>query len=161
MPIETHEYRHGRIVWAYLRTAKGKREEHPAVILSPNQSIVQPEKFDPRSGDDNVVVVAGISTKYRSYSTPYVELPFHPTADGRPVTLLRKDCAAIVGWYQALFIPDDITAFSGDIPPVQMRELDKKILLDYITVVGDQYRTSLEMLAELREGLIEREFPPK
>lgn len=159
MPTSGPDYRHGRIVWAYLRTHKGKREEHPAVILTPDASIVQPEKFDPRTGDDNVVVVAGISTKYRQYSHPYVKLPFLPTPQGHPITELRKDCAAIVGWYQALFIDDDITAFSGDVPPAEMVELNAKVFNDYIAAVGDQYTTAIEMLARLRQELIEREFP--
>src|SRR5437870_6098564 len=109
MPSHDPDFRYGRIVWAYLRTFKGKREEHPAVILTPTREIVQPERFDPRHGDENVVVVAGISTKYREHPQPYVRLPFHPSKDGHPMTGLRKDCAVIVGWYQAIFIPTDIT----------------------------------------------------
>ena len=157
MPNTKPEYRHRHIIWAYLRTAKGKRAEHPAVILSPDKSIVQPEDFDPRSGTDNVVVVAGISTKYRTHSNPYVQLPFAATQSGHRVTGLRKDSAAIVGWYQTLFIPDDVTAFSGDVPVKEMQALSTKILTDYIATVGDQYVTSLEMLAELREILIANE----
>lgn len=155
------DFRHGRIVWAYLRTRKGKREEHPAVILTPDTSIIQPEHFDPRQGGDNVVVVAGISTKYRNYPEPYVQLPFRATPAGHPVTELRKDCAAIVGWYQALFIPDDITAFSGDVPAEEMRVLNSKVFGDFVAKVGEQYMTALQLMAELREALILKEFPPK
>jgi hypothetical protein len=153
------DYRQGRIVWACLRTAKGKREEHPAVILSPDSSIVQPEDFDPRTGQDNVIVVAGISTKYRNHPNPYVPLPFRDSANGHPVTQLRKDCAAIVGWYQAIFLPDDVTALGGDVPASQMREFNKQVLNSYIAAVGNQYTTSLEMMAELRESLIRRQPP--
>src|SRR5882724_5051261 len=96
------DYRQGRIVWAYLRTRKGKRELHPAVILTPDDEIVQPRDFDPRGGDDNVVVVAGISTKYSRYADSYVRLPFQPTDRGHPLTKLRKDSAVIVGWYDVV-----------------------------------------------------------
>ena len=150
------EYRHGRIVWAYLRNAKGKREEHPAVILSPDESIVQPPDFDPRTSRENVIVVAGISTKYRNYATPFVPLPFRASPAGHPVTQLRKDCAAIVGWYHAIFIPDDVTAFGGEVPVKQLRELNAQVLNAYIAAVGKQYDNSLEMMAELRESLIKR-----
>jgi hypothetical protein len=153
-------YRHGRIVWAYLRTAKGKREEHLAVILSPDSSIIQPENFDPRSGSDNLIVVAGISTKYRNYAQPFVSLPFRDSMQGHPMTQLRKDCAVIAGWYQAIFVPDDIAAFGGDVPTSQLRELNKQVLNSYIAAVGNQYATSLEMMAELRQ-LLTRGNPPK
>ena len=158
MPTPRPEYRHGRIVWAYLRTAKGKRED-PAVILTSNTAIIQPEKFDPRTGGENVVVVAGISTQYRNYPNAYVKLPFRSSPNGHPITGLRKDCAAIVGWYQAIFLADDITALSGDVPPAEMHVLNKKTLAHYVTTVGNQYATAAEMLEELRQELIEREFP--
>jgi len=76
---------------------------------------------------------------------------------GHPVTQLRKDCAAIAGWYQAIFLPDDITALGGDVPSSQMQELNKLVLDSYIAAVGHQYATSLEMLAELRESLIRKD----
>ena len=106
-------------------------------------------------------MVAGVSTKYRGYTGPYVRLPFHPSAQGHPITKLRKDCAAIVGWYQAIFIPDDVTAFSGDVPREEMRSLNQKVFNDYVAAVGDQYVTAVEMLAELRQSLIDFEFPPQ
>jgi hypothetical protein len=49
----------------------GKREEHLAVIFSPDSEIVQPEDFHPRSGGRNVaanlVAALGVSTKYRQF----------------------------------------------------------------------------------------------
>jgi hypothetical protein len=84
----------------------------------------------------------------------HVQLPFRASSDGHPITSLRKDCAAIVGWYQAVYVPDDVTAFSGDVPPRTMCELNERILKDYIATVGKQHTTALQMLAELREMLI-------
>ena len=44
-------YRHGRIVWAYLRSnLMGKREQHPDVILDRDEDIVQPEVFRSTEG---------------------------------------------------------------------------------------------------------------
>src|SRR5580692_11139161 len=127
MPTSRPDFRHGRIVWANLRCENGQKQEHPAVILSLDSQIVQPENFDPHTGGDNVIVVAGISTKYKGHPHPYVKLPFHPSGKGHPVTELRQDCAAIIGWYHLLFIADDVTAFSGDVPPDVMRTLNAKI----------------------------------
>ena len=112
------DYRHGRIVGAYLRTKKGGRELHPAVILSSDAEIVQPARFDPRSGDENFVIVAGVSTKYARHSEPFVKLP-HATT-GHAVTKLTKDCAAIIGWYEVISIPDDVRFFAGDVPAALM-----------------------------------------
>jgi hypothetical protein len=159
MPASRPEYRQGRIVWVYLRTAKGKREEHPAVILSDDSQIVQPKDFDPRAGNDNIIVVAGISTKYRNHANPFVRIPFLESAAGHPISELRRDCAAIVGWYQAIFIPDDVTAMGGDVPTNQMRELNSKALTAYIATVGNQYTTSLEMLSELKQQLLKKDSP--
>src|SRR5437764_56032 len=109
-------YRHGRIVWVYLRSSvTGKREHHPAVIIDRDEDITQPEQFDPRTHPtDNLVYVVGISTKYRKYNLPCVRLP-HSGA-GHSLTMLREDCAAIIGWYHRLAIPDDVIGFGGDVP---------------------------------------------
>ncbi len=128
------------------------------MILTATADIIQPEKFDPRSGADNAIVVAGISTKYAKHPQSFVKLPFRPSESGHPVTGLRKDCAAIVGWYQAIFIADDVTAFSGDVPIKELRELLDQVFADYVAKVGDQYITVLEMLSDLRQTLIQREL---
>src|ERR1700733_3591516 len=95
------QYRHGRIIGAYLRPSQtGPRQLHPAAILSPDSEIIQPEKFDARQGGENFVVVIGISTKYQFHPDPYIKLPFHPS--GHPITKLTKDCAAVIGWYDVL-----------------------------------------------------------
>jgi hypothetical protein len=115
MPSGTSGFRQGRIIGAYLRTRKGRRELHPAAVLTPNPEIIQPERFDPRSGDENLIVVIGISTKDSLYPDTYVKLPFHPS--GHPQTRLTKDAAAIIGWYDRVSIPDECQFMGGDVPP--------------------------------------------
>ena len=57
MPPQRPDYRHGRIIGAYLQASfGGKKQRHPAVILLPDSAIVQPAYFDPRKGGENVVV---------------------------------------------------------------------------------------------------------
>src|SRR5437870_3948176 len=109
-------YRQGRILYAYLRSsATGKMERHPAIILNADQDITQPENFDPRTSQrDNVIYAVGVSTKYKSFNVDYVRLPF--TTAGHAQTGLREDCAAIVGWYHRIFIPDDVIGCGGDVP---------------------------------------------
>ena len=70
------DFRMGRIIGARLRTKKGPRELHPAVIITPDAEIVQPSDFDPRAGGDNVVVVVGVSTKYKCIPSPSLNSPF-------------------------------------------------------------------------------------
>ena len=103
------DFRHGRIVIAHLLGRNGKREEHPAVIVSPDAEIIQPEQFDPRLGGGNLpanlVAAMGVSTKFRQFQDPYIKLP----VDAQ--TQLTKDCAAILNWYDVLDIPDDCEYF--------------------------------------------------
>jgi len=127
------DYRLGRIVSAFLLGRNGKREEHPAVIISPDAEIIQPEQFDPRLGGgevgDNQVAVLGISTKYRHFSDPYVRLP----RDSR--TLLTEDCAAITNWFGVLTIPDDCEFLLGDVPP----DLMLRINAEYRQVLSKRF----------------------
>ena len=79
---DTPEYRLGRIIWAYLRpsTAGRKKELHPAIIISPDSEIIQPEDFDPRIDPqkENLVAVVGVSTKFRNYpKLQHFVLPYH------------------------------------------------------------------------------------
>src|SRR4051794_5115893 len=93
-------YRQGRILWAWLRSGSGKKEKHPAVIITADRDIVQPEAFDPRQNLDavNAVAVVGVSTQYKKYP-PYVILPHSSHGGGHVVTKLTKPCAACIGWY--------------------------------------------------------------
>jgi hypothetical protein len=72
---------------------KGKKEKHPAVIITADSDIIQPEQFDPRHdiGKVNAVAVIGVSTKYLRYP-PYVALPYSPNKGGHTVTKLTQDC---------------------------------------------------------------------
>jgi hypothetical protein len=142
------KFRHGGIVWAYLRSSRtGKREKHPAVILSDNADIVQPEQFDPRKGGDNTVYVIGVSTKYKSHALPYVQLPYE--SRGHPVTRLTHDCAVVIGWYHRVSIPDDVLAFGGDVPPDRMRQINDAVRQDLARKVQAQLQTVADMLGDL------------
>src|SRR5258706_3547010 len=115
---DSPEYRLGRIVWTYLRTSDGRRkEQHPAVIISPNSEIIQPKHFDPRRhpGEDNEVAVVGVSTKFRRYpDLVHFVLPFR--TGGHPETKLKTECAAIIGWYDLIVIEDDVLDLAGQVP---------------------------------------------
>jgi hypothetical protein len=104
------DYRLGRIVWAYLRPSKpGPKALHPAIIISPNSEIVQPEAFDPRAdlAKENVIAVVGVSTSYQRFpGLVHFVLPSHSTR--HPVTKLTKDCAGMIGWYDVVAIPDEL-----------------------------------------------------
>jgi hypothetical protein len=145
-------YRHGRIIWAYLRSnLTGKRQLHPAIILNRNEDLVQPEDFDPRSAGDNIIHVIGVSTKHKQYNFPYVTLPFRP--DGRVLTKLKQDCGAIIGWYDRLVIPDDVVGagggFGGDVPSAVMSQVDEAVRQDLVKRIGSQFQTIQAMLQEL------------
>src|SRR3712207_5583327 len=128
MPPQT-KFRHGRIVWAYLRSSRtGRRGEQPAVLLSHDPDLVQPGQFGPRKGGENTLDVVGVSTKSKSHALPYVPLPYE--SRGHPVTRLTQDCAAIIGWYHRVSIPDDVLAFGGDVPPDRMRQINDAVRHD-------------------------------
>jgi hypothetical protein len=144
-----NEYRHGRIIGTYLRTKKGGRELHPAAILTSDTDIIQPQDFDPRRGEENVVVVIGISTKYSHYPDPYVKLPFHPSAHAH--TKLTKDSAAIIGWYDAVNIPDDCRFLAGDVPPELMVQINSLVRADIARKLGRDFTSLSEILPLLFE----------
>src|SRR5260221_14641893 len=142
-------YRHGRIVWAYLRSSHtAKRETHPAIILDRDEDIIQPEYFDPRKSDgENIVHVIGVSTKHRRYQTPFVPLPF--SSQGHAVTHLKQDCGAIIGWYARLSIPDDVIGFGGDVPRSTMMQINSAVREDLIKLLGKQLDSVRSMFEEL------------
>jgi hypothetical protein len=144
------EYRHGRIIGAYLRTKTRGKQLHPAVILTPDNEIVQPERFDPRKGGDNVVVVIGISTKYKLYSESFVKLPFHSA--GHPATKLTKDSAAIIGWYDIIEIDDDRRFWAGDVPREVLAEINTRVRKDIAQRIGRDFSTISEILPLLFES---------
>ena len=96
MAVAKPDYRLGRIICCYLLGRNGRREQHPAVIVSPDEEIIQPERFDPRAArgviKDNLIAVLGISTKYRNFQDPYIQLP------SGAQTQLTSDCAVILNW---------------------------------------------------------------
>jgi hypothetical protein len=116
------DYRLGRVVTAYLLGRNGKREEHPAVIISPDSEIIQPEDFDPRSSrgivSANLVGALGISTKYGNFSDPFIALPPGTTTE------LTRDCAVILNWYAVLDIPGDCEFLLGDVPPQLIQQIN-------------------------------------
>ena len=128
---ERPRYRQGRIVWALLRSGKGKKERHPAVIISSDADITQPEQFDPRANIDkvNAVAVIGVSTKYLKYP-PSVSLPYSTNMGGHAVTKLTGDCGACIGWYGWVVLEDDIEARGGDVPPVEMDQIMELVAKD-------------------------------
>lgn len=141
------DFRLGRVVIARLPGRNGKREPHPAVIISPDSEIVQPEHFDPRLGGgsvaENLVAVMGVSTKYRQFSDPFIPLP----VGGQ--TLLTKDCAAILNWYAVLDIPDDCDYLLGDVPPELMHRINaayRKYLREHLGALQGTVSYLLGML---------------
>jgi hypothetical protein len=84
MPPST--FRQGRILWARLRAQSGKKELHPAVIITADKDIVQPEQFDPRARIQAVNAVAdiGVSTEFaNTRRTSYC--PTRPAAADTPL----------------------------------------------------------------------------
>ena len=138
------QYRLGRIISAYLRTKKAGKQRHPAVIITPDAEIVQPEDFDPRKGGENVLVVAGVSTKYKFYQEPHIPLPYHPSRQA--CTKLTQDCAVIIGWYDAITIPDDVLDFGGDVPPELMLQVNDAVRNDIARRIGNEFSTFAELV---------------
>src|SRR5437588_13091463 len=98
--IELPRYRQGRIIWARLRSQRGEKQLHPVAIITATQDIIQPEKFDPRRdpAQVNAVAVIGISTEFSKYP-PFVRLPYLQSKEGHPITKLKEECGACIGWY--------------------------------------------------------------
>ena len=131
MPVQAR-FRQGRIVWAQMRSKqKGKKEKHPAVIITADSDIIQPEQFDPRHdiGKVNAVAVIGVSTKYLRYP-PYVVLPYSPNKGGHTVTKLTQDCGVCIGWYDWVVLEDDVLALGGDVPTAEMDQIVEAITKD-------------------------------
>jgi hypothetical protein len=149
MALNRPDYRLGRIVSAYLLGRNGKREEHPAVIISPDSEIVQPEEFDPRTGGGtvgaNLVAALGISTKYRNFPDPYIPLP-----PGEKTQLIR-DCAVILNWYAILDIPDDCEFLLGDVPPRLMEQINIAYRRDLTQRLGATLGTVVQNLGLLQQ----------
>jgi len=147
------EYRHGRIIGAYLTSSSGgKKQRHPAVILTPDSAIVQPEKFDPRGGEENVVVVAGISSQYRKHNYPYVPLPYDSSnSSGHAQTKLHSDVAVIIGWYHIVNIDDDRCYWGGDVPAHIMGRINQAVRED----IDHRLAQDVTFLAQLRKLLNE------
>lgn len=132
------EYRFGRIVWAWLRPSKpGPKQQHPAIIISPDSEIIQPESIDPRRDltRDNAVAVLGVSTRYRDYAgLAHFVLPSHPNRHA--VTKLTRDCAAVIGWYDLVVIPDEVDDIAGDVPSKLLTEIEAAVRADLVKKLG-------------------------
>ena len=125
-------YRQGRIVWALVRSTRaGKKERHPAVIISADSDIVQPESFDPRKDIDkvNAVAVIGVSTKYLKYP-PSIALPYAANKGGHALTKLTEDCGVCIGWYDWVVLEDDVLVRGGDVPPAVMNKIMDAVSTD-------------------------------
>ena len=141
-------YRHGRILYAYLRGATGKMQRHPAIILDATADIIPPERFDPRKTRlPNTIHVIGVSTKHKFYDAEYVQLPF--SASGHAVTKLREDCGAIIGWYHRITIPDDLIGFGGDVPAPTMHHINAAVRMDLARKIGRELGTLKQIFDEL------------
>lgn len=133
------EYRFGRIIWAYLRpSSKDRRKQlHPAVIISPDSEIVQPDRFDPRKNplQENSVAVVGVSTKFRNYpALEHFVVPFHTS--GHLETKLKSECAVIIGWYDIVAIDDEVVDKAGQVPTALMAKIDAAVRADITTRLG-------------------------
>jgi hypothetical protein len=151
---ERPRYRQGRIVWALLRSHKGKKERHPAIIISADSDIIQPAQFDPRANIDkvNAVAVIGVSTKYLKYP-PSVAIPYSPNKGGHAVTKLTEDCGACIGWYDWVVLEDDIEARGGDVPPPQMDQIMDLVARDLRVKLSSRAAKMSTALAGINELL--------
>jgi hypothetical protein len=78
----------------------------------------------------------GISSKFRNFSDPYIQLP------AGAQTGLTKDSAGILNWYAVLNIPDDCDYLLGDVPPNLMSQ------------INDAYRKHLRQRLGMMQGTI-------
>lgn len=138
------DFRHGRVIYARLMGRNDRAELHPAVIVSPDNEIIQPEDFDPRGSDGvlaNLVAVLGVSSHFAKFNDPYIKLPVGAK------TGLTKECAVILNWYAIIDIPDDAEYLLGDVPATMMEGINmalRKALNDALT------GTLVQTLASLR-----------
>ena len=148
-------YRQGRILWARLRAQSGKKEPHPAVIITADCDIIQPQHFDPRRNLDqvNAVAVVGVSTKYVRYKMPHVRLPFSVGAGGHVITKLKEDCAACIGWYDWVVLEDDVIGRGGDVPPAEMDQIMGLIAKDFASKLTAKLKSVGREMTDLHELL--------
>ena len=146
-------YRQGRILWARLRAQSGKKEQHPAVIITADRDIIQPQQFDPRKNLDqvNAVAVVGVSTKYARYKMPHVRLPF--SAGGHAITKLKEDCAVCIGWYDWVVLEDDVIGRGGDVPPAEMDRIMQLVAMDLGSKLSAKLKSVGREMADLHELL--------
>jgi hypothetical protein len=147
-------FRQGRILWARLRARGGKKELHPAIIITAERDIIQPERFDPRKDIDkvNAVAVVGVSTSFAKYP-PFVLLPYSSSPGGHPVTKLREACGACIGWYDWVVLEDDVEGYGGDAPPAELDQIMDGITKDLATKLKAKVSALNRELAELHEML--------
>ena len=136
------DYRLGRILFCYLLGRNGKRESHPAVIVTPDAAIVQPTNFDPRGVGgtvlDNLIGVLGISTKYKEFADPYVKL------SAGPETELTEDSAVILNWIATPVIPNDCLFLLGDVPAPLMVQINS----EYRKLLEEKFKQTKGPLAQ-------------
>lgn len=147
-------FRQGRILWARLRSRSGKRELHPAAIISSDRDIVQPEHVDPRKAvnEANAVAVVGISTEFAKYP-PYILLPYSPNKGGHAITKLTQACGACIGWYDWVALEDDVEGKGGDVPPAEMDRIMNATAADLAAKLKRKVAIVGRDLVELHEML--------
>src|SRR6266550_3911878 len=151
MSVAKPDFRLGRIIYCYLLGRNGRREQHPAVIVSPDEEIIQPERFDPRAArgviKDNLIAVLGISTKYGNFQDPYIQLPLGAQ------TQLTSDCAVILNWIATPAIPDDCEFLLGDLPPLLMVRINaeyRRLLKDALSRAEGTLAETLNLFTRKR-----------
>ena len=112
MPGRDPDLRYGRLVWATLTDRRGKRADHPAIIITPNEEL----------SEDEELAVMAVTTSYGDPPPPHhIELPWNP--DPRKVgTRLSRRSAAVVNWLNFIH-PRDIRRLAGDVPKPLMSQI--------------------------------------
>ncbi len=75
-------------------------------------------------------------------------MPFH--ARGHARTKLCEDCAAIIGWYETIVIPDDVRFWGGDVPADVMIDLNGAIRTDIAKRLGREFTDLIEAMSLLQ-----------
>ena len=52
----------------------------------------------------------------------------------------------IIGWYDAIYIPDDVAFWAGDVPANLMTRLNDAVRADLVKRLGKEFSTLAEIL---------------
>ena len=111
--------RYGRVVYAWMKDARGFAKLRPALVLTPDDLIQK----------DASIVVAAITTTFAD-PPPKMHVPLPWNAPGSIATKLRQRSAVVLNW-RAVIKPDDVVGFGGDVPAKIMLLVES--MLDEIT----------------------------